>query len=221
MSIDREPHAPPNAKRDEALAFDWKSDQAPYSHAYLSGPVLALLSDLGARRVLDVGAGNGRLAARIAEAGMHVVGIEYNPEGVAIARRAYPDIAFHARGVQDDASDIVREEGMFDTVVSTEVIEHLYDPSQLLSFASQFLEPGGRLIVSTPYHGYWKNLALSVAGKWDFHHHPRKVGGHVKFWSRKQLALLMEENGFVVDRFVGAGRFPYLWKSMIMTAHRV
>ncbi len=41
-------------------------------------------------------------------------------------------------------------------------------------------------------------------------------GGHMKFWSKKTLRKLLEEQGFQVMRFVGCGRFPYLWKSMIV-----
>lgn len=54
----------------------------------------------------------------------------------------------------------------FDLVVSTEVIEHLYPPELLVRFARESLDPGGRLIVTTPHHGYWKNLALAATGKW-------------------------------------------------------
>jgi hypothetical protein len=45
-------------------------------------------------------------------------------------------------------------------------------------------------------------------------------GGHIKFWSRKTLAKLLAGVGFDVVDFAGCGRFPYLWKSMVMTARR-
>jgi len=43
-------------------------------------------------------------------------------------------------------------------------------------------------------------------------------GGHIKLWSRKTLSQLLSETGFRVVRFIGAGRMPFLWKSMIMIA---
>ena len=73
-------------------------------------------------------------------------------------------------------------------------------------------------MVSTPYHGYWKNLLLSVAGKWDSHHTALWDGGHIKFWSRSTLTKLLEANGFDVVDFKGAGRIYGLWKSMVLTA---
>jgi hypothetical protein len=88
-------------------------------------------------------------------------------------------------------------------------------------FARKLLPVGGYLVISTPYHGYLKNIALSIFNKWDKHHTVLWHGGHIKFWSRKTLTQLLQDNGFEVVGFVGAGRFPYLWKSMILVARAV
>jgi hypothetical protein len=73
----------------------------------------------------------------------------------------------------------------------------------------------------TPYHGYLKNLALSVFDKWDFHHTPLWHGGHIKFWSKRTLTQLLTDSGFDVVEFHGVGRLPYLWKSMVLVATKV
>jgi hypothetical protein len=77
---------------------------------------------------------------------------------------------------------------------------------------------GGELIISCPYHGYLKNLVMALAGKFDNHFTVLWDGGHIKFWSKKTLTQLLEEFGFEVIDFKGAGRFPYLWKSMFIKA---
>ncbi len=46
----------------------------------------------------------------------------------------------------------------FDVVLAIEVIEHLFYPNELAKSAKKCLHPGGSLIISTPYHGYLKNL---------------------------------------------------------------
>ncbi len=43
-------------------------------------------------------------------------------------------------------------------------------------------------------------------------------GGHIKFWSRKTITVLLEEFGFKILVFKGSGRIPYLWKSMFIKA---
>jgi hypothetical protein len=87
-----------------------------------------------------------------------------------------------------------------------------------MALARKALAPGGRFIVSTPYHGYLKNIALAVSGKFDRHFSVLWDGGHIKFFSRRTLAQMLADEGFEVVTFVGAGRLPLLWKSMIVEA---
>jgi SAM-dependent methyltransferase len=106
----------------------------------------------------------------------------------------------------------------FDTIISTEVIEHLYDPEAFIVFCKQALSSKGEIILSTPYHGYLKNLVLSIFNKWDSHLNPLWLGGHIKMWSAKTLSGALTNNGFTVTGFKGCGRIPYLWKSMLIKA---
>jgi len=57
-----------------------------------------------------------------------------------------------------------------------------------LGRVSQLLRPGGRLIISTPYHGNLKNPFIALSNKWDSHLSPPWDGGHIKLWSRKVSA---------------------------------
>jgi len=200
--------------------YGWNTSAGPQSCDYLGPAIEDALTRLGVRRVLDLGCGNGALAGQLARAGFDVVGVEYDAEGVAIARAAWPGLRFYNFGVQDDPGTLLAEEAPFDCVVSTEVIEHLYSPHLLPRFAHAVLKPGGKLVLTTPYHGYLKNLALAVAGKWDRHLTALWHGGHIKFWSRATLSALLQGEGFEVTGFRGVGRLPWLWKSMVLTAVR-
>ena len=57
-------------------------------------------------------------------------------------------------------------------------------------FAS--IKPGGFLILTTPYHGYLKNMTLSVINQWDAYLMVGSVGGHIKFFSPKTLKIMLE-----------------------------
>jgi len=59
-----------------------------------------------------------------------------------------------------------------------------------------------------------------LTNKWDAHLNPFWDGGHIKFWSRNTLSQLLNETGFGIVRFIGAGRLPFLWKSMIVVAQK-
>lgn len=201
--------------------FDCSPVEAPQYCSYVAPKVLQILKQLKARRVLDLGSGSGDMCGQLVAHGFDTVGVEYYAGAVLAARRAYPDIPFYGMGVHDDPAELMETEYPFDAVISTEVIEHLYCPDLLPQFAASVMSKGGYLILTTPYHGYLKNLALSLTDSWDSHFSPMWRGGHIKFWSRKTLTRLLADNGFEVVSFRGAGRLPYLWKSMVLVARKV
>ncbi|MEB3256227.1 MAG: class I SAM-dependent methyltransferase [Synechococcaceae cyanobacterium] len=196
--------------------YGWSTAEGPQSCEYLAPRILEILKRLNAKRVLDLGAGNGALCSLLTSSGYDAVGVEYDAQGVAIAKQTYPSTPFYRFGVQDDPNELLKHEARFDAVVSTEVIEHLFSPHFLPIYASAVLQEGGHIVISTPYHGYLKNMALSVMNAWDKHHTPLWHGGHIKFWSRNTLSQLLSENGFTLVGFAGVGRLPFLWKSMIL-----
>jgi 2-polyprenyl-3-methyl-5-hydroxy-6-metoxy-1,4-benzoquinol methylase len=204
-------------------ASEYGSDEASPAHAYLDQPILRLLASLpGAPsgiKVLDAGCGNGSLARQLSEKGFDVVGMDLEESGIVQARRSCPSIRFEVASVYDNMSSLFGRQ--FDAVVSLEVIEHLYDPRQFVTRVQECLRPGGMFVLSTPYHGYLKNVLIALAGEFDAHTAALVDGGHIKFWSQRTLSSLLEQNGFRVNSFIGAGRLPYLWKSMILAATRL
>jgi 2-polyprenyl-6-hydroxyphenyl methylase/3-demethylubiquinone-9 3-methyltransferase len=117
--------------------------------------------------------------------------------------------------------DLAGEFGRWPFVLCLEVVEHVCFPHRLAATLFDLCEPGARAVVSTPYHGYCKNLALSlVPGAWDRHHHPLSDHGHIKFWSERTLRSLLLQAGFTAVRFKRAGRIPALAKSMLAVAEK-
>src|ERR687898_947797 len=116
--------------------------------------------------------------------------------------------------------DLAGTYGTFPIVISLEVIEHCFSIKAYLETMFRLIEPGGLGIVSTPFHGYWKNLALSLADKWDTHHDPLWEGGHIKFFSEKTLTRALENAGFTNIGFRRAGRIPVVAKSTIAVFRR-
>lgn len=200
--------------------YGWDNEQGPESCNYITPEVIKIIKSLKVNRILDLGSGNGTLCGQLKNIGLSVVGVEYDKSGVEISKTNHKDINFYNFGVQDNPTELLRTEKKFDAVVSTEVVEHLFSPHLLPRYAHVVLNNGGYLVISTPYHGYIKNLALSIFDAWDKHHTPLWHGGHIKFWSKNTLGRLLADNGFEVVGFSGVGRLPYLWKSMILIAKK-
>ncbi len=189
-----------------------------HSHNYLLPTVFGLLGEPGQdRRLFELGCGNGSVAHELAGQGWDVTGVDPSVEGIAQAQAAYPALRLAQGSAYDD---LVSRYGRFPRVLSLEVVEHVYAPRHYARTLFDLVEPGGMAIVSTPYHGYLKNLALALSGRMDDHFTALWDHGHIKFWSMKTLSLLLAEAGFVDIRFERVGRIPALAKSMIAVAHK-
>jgi 2-polyprenyl-3-methyl-5-hydroxy-6-metoxy-1,4-benzoquinol methylase len=195
----------------------WQSPSAANGHSgeALADSLLATIKRLGyVRNVCDLGCGNGYLAGRLAELGYSVTGVDASASGVEVARRHHTGVKFVCARISADLASEFRSAD-FDLVVSSDVIEHLYSPSDLLETAAGLLRTRGHLLICTPYHGYLKNLALSISGRMDAHFTALWDGGHIKFFSVKTLSDLIVRHGFTDLSFSYYGRAPYLWKNMI------
>jgi len=194
--------------------FTWDVDGHSEAHGYILRPVLQMLEQFGAERVLDLGCGNGSLSNELARSGMQVTGVDFSDSGIARARANYPKVRFEQQDLCLPLDASYHQQ--FDAVISTEVIEHLLLPRKLMQNARAALKPGGLFIVTTPFHGYWKNLLLALTNGFDAHWHPLRDHGHIKFFSRDTLTTLFTESGFASLEFRTAGRIPLIAKSMIV-----
>lgn len=199
--------------------YGYQNANAGHMHERLWSGICRLVKFSPGMRVLDLGCGNGSFAERFLQKGCHVVGVDLSETGIAIARETHPHGRFEVLPVDDQVLTRLGEEP-FDVVVSTEVVEHLYDPRSYARGCFAAVRPGGQFVCSTPYHGYLKNLAISLANKWDRHLDPLWDGGHIKFWSPRTLRKLLGEAGFEKFQVAGVGRAPWFWMSMVMAAVR-
>jgi 2-polyprenyl-3-methyl-5-hydroxy-6-metoxy-1,4-benzoquinol methylase len=173
------------------------------------------------RTICDLGCGNGYLANRLADLGYYVIGIDASRSGIHLAKETYisNNLEFSCMPIDSRLSEKMQDKEL-DLVVSSDVIEHLYRPSDLIEVVLRLLKPAGHFLISTPYHGYLKNVALSLLNRWDFHHGVDWDGGHIKFFSVKTLKDLIERYGFENMHFYFYGRGRFLWKNMICHARK-
>lgn len=204
-------------------SYAFSSAAPSHAHSYLLPAVQQLLEHQAEglaepeRRLFDLGCGNGSVTAWVHDLGWSVIGVDPSENGIMHARVAYPHITIQRGSAYDD---LATQFGTFPVVLSLEVVEHLYDPRRYAQTLFSLVEPGGIAIISTPYHGYLKNLALALTGKMDAHFTALWDHGHIKFWSIASLSTLLTEAGFKDLRFNRVGRVPQLAKSMIAVAHK-
>jgi 2-polyprenyl-3-methyl-5-hydroxy-6-metoxy-1,4-benzoquinol methylase len=140
--------------------YGYSNDAATWSNAYLWPPVLRVLKRVAppVRSIFELGCGNGATARMLAAEGYSVTGVDPSTSGIAIARRHERDgLRFE---VGSTADDLAGKFGRFPVVISLEVIEHCSFAREFMRSFASLLAPGGVGLISTPYHGYLKNLAV-------------------------------------------------------------
>ena len=114
-----------------------------------------MASEVRGPRVLDVGCSDGIMELLLARRGLDVTGVEANSDALDLANKLLakePD-AVRARAslIHGDFIRATPVTGLFDSVVLGEILEHLDDPSELLSRSLEHLRPGGRIVITTPF----------------------------------------------------------------------
>jgi SAM-dependent methyltransferase len=168
----------------------------------------------GGSRVLDVGCGRGEFCEFFRQQGFHAVGSDISETAIRHASEAYPGITFHAGPIE---GLVAAYDESFDVVFSSEVIEHLFDVPGYLLTINRLLKPGGLFILTTPYHGFAKNVLIDLFG---FAKHYDPFGQHIRFFDRVGMRRCLHTFGFVSIRWAGYGRPWPLWKSMFVVARK-
>jgi hypothetical protein len=131
--------------------------------------VLASVTIARGARVLDAGCGNGFvLRELVARFGVEPWGHDNSESLRAIVQANVPGVRFHV----GDLGRLPHDDGFFDVVLSTDVLEHLEVPERTLAELVRVTRPGGQVLVSVP------------DGRRD------QGSGHVNFFSPEGLVRL-------------------------------
>lgn len=207
--------------REKSLSaeeFVWDTEGLTEVHGYVATPIVQQLKKKRVEKVLDLGCGNGAFSDILFQNGFAVTGLDFSLSGIEIAKRQYPKVHFEQHDTLVPLPP--QHRGDYDAVTAVEVVEHLLLPRKLMENAVLALKPNGLFILTTPYHGYLKNLSLALTNKLDDHWHPLRDYGHVKFFSKSTITQLFLECGFVNVQVLTVGRIPAFARSMIVVGSK-
>jgi ubiquinone/menaquinone biosynthesis C-methylase UbiE len=137
-----------------------------------------------ADRALDLGVGDGRLAAELKTA--QLTGADVSQVALDRAKQRLPGAALVL--VEPD-EPLPFADNEFDLVSCIETIEHIRDVQLAFSEIRRVLRPGGRLALTTPAASRWRFLVRGVE-------HP--FSPHVRAFTRRSLRTILETMGFQV-----------------------
>lgn len=202
-------------KKKNKSEYTWNSGNEDKSHPYLSKTLQKILNKLKYKnKLLDIGCGNGSLTKVLSKNFKSTFAIDTSKSAIYFAKKNnLKKVTFKVGTLQLHNKKFTRS--TFDTITAIEVIEHVYSPDQFLKDIKRIMNNKTNLIISTPFHGYFKNLLISILGKFDDHFNPLWEHGHIKFWSINTFMQLLSRNGFEIKEIYFSGRFYPFSKSMI------
>lgn len=160
------------------------------SHAYAE-----MLVGTG-NEVLDIGCGEGILAAKLSGNGNRVTGADILPRAAnESALEQYFSVDLN-HGIEPMVQTL--DGKTFDRVLLLDVIEHLLQPEPLLAQCRGLLKPDGRLILSVPNIA---NLTVRLSllfGRFDYTERGILDKTHVRFFTRKTVRRMLRENGYEI-----------------------
>jgi ubiquinone/menaquinone biosynthesis C-methylase UbiE len=162
-------------------------------------------------RALDVGCGTGEFTAAMVAAGAAAVGVEVAEAALERARARHPRLDFRLVALD---GPLPFDDGSFELVWASEVIEHVSDTARWLSEVRRVLVPRGRLLVTTPSHG---RLRVALGGIERF---SEPLGDHLHLYTRRSLRTLLEEFGFATVEVRAVEGPPLLRRRLFARAGR-
>lgn len=167
------------------------------------------------RKIIDVGCGKGEFVEYLHDLGFPAVGLDISVEALNKARALGDRGPYVAASLEEG---LPFAEASFGAAFCSEVLEHIFSVHSAISELNRVLLTDGLLILTVPYHGIVKNVAIALFG-FERHYNPNL--SHIRYFTRKSLAACLQRGGFRIVAVKGLGRrFPF-WMSLGIIAKKV
>jgi 2-polyprenyl-3-methyl-5-hydroxy-6-metoxy-1,4-benzoquinol methylase len=143
----------------------------------------------GNGRLLDVGCGAGRHIQQMSSLGWQCMGVDISTRAIENAKKLNPSATFVVGMI-----DNVEVGEKFDLISMHHVLEHVYDPRQVIERCFELLRPGGKLVVNVPNINSWE--AKWFGRRWKGLDIPR----HLLHFKESVLARLLSTAGFAIEK---------------------
>jgi len=149
--------------------------------------------------ILEAGCGAAAFTPYLAQHANRMLACDISSEQIKKNSVLFPDVHFFT---QDLGRPLAFKNNSIDVIWCSEVLEHLFDPAYAVSEFYRVLKPEGKLLVTVPYHGYFKNILIALF-KWDDHFSANNP--HIRFFTRKTISTVVNRAGFQSIRIETCG----------------
>ncbi|MBW2969578.1 class I SAM-dependent methyltransferase [Candidatus Woesearchaeota archaeon] len=193
---------------------DWVGRHS-YFKRHERSAIIAFLKKIKPKKILDFGCNSGLATSEFRKhTGAAVFGTDINKYALDYGRKKYPDVNFislkKAAGMK----------GFFDVIIVSNVLEHVPDCDETLSFLKGLLAPKGKLIISVPQE--------RIRGDCNIPHiflcslqNKKYTNPHLRVLKLKELNVLLEKEGMRIRDKMYVNMLPpfftkrYVWPSAL------
>jgi 2-polyprenyl-3-methyl-5-hydroxy-6-metoxy-1,4-benzoquinol methylase len=153
-----------------------------------------LTEKTGARKVYEVGCGEGNLSMRLHDRGWDIRGSDLEATSVAESNQQCTTRGILPKFEARSLFDLTREEASAELVICCEVLEHVPQTERALAILKSLANP--YLLLSVPREPIWRMLNLA-RGKYitDLGNTP----GHIQHWSSTNFVEMLRKTMKVVE----------------------
>ncbi|MGD2055104.1 MAG: class I SAM-dependent methyltransferase [Gammaproteobacteria bacterium] len=147
-------------------------------------------------RILEIGCSNGNtgaLALAMNKCGTYI-GVEIHE---AAALKAGEKISEVLTG-DVERMELPWEDNSFDTLILSEVLEHLVDPWKILRKLHPYLKPGALVFASSPNVSHHRIIRMLLKGEWNLTDDGIMDRTHLRWFTPKTFAAMFEDSGYEV-----------------------
>ena len=192
----------------EQLASRWWDRNSEFKPLHDINPLRAnwidKLAPVAEKNLLDVGCGGGILCEAMAQRGATVTGIDMGDAPLAVGNlhklESCLDINYVKATAEDYAEDYA---GAFDTVTCLEMLEHVPDPSSVVTACAKMTKPGGTIFFSTINRNPKSYLLAVIGVEYILRMLPKGTHEYAKFIRPSELGEWIRNAGLEVTHMTG------------------
>ena len=159
---------------------------------------------LAGKRILDVGCGGGLLSEGMAVRGANVTGIDLSEKPLGVAKlhllESGQKVDYRKISVEQLADEMP---GAFDAVTCLEMLEHVPNPSSVVTACARLVKPGGQVFLSTLNRNPKSYLLAVVGAEYILGMLPKGTHDYAKFIKPSELSRWAKLANLEPDEIVG------------------
>ena len=169
----------------------YPTKQSRYSSHYYALKMVGANQD-----VLDIGCGEGFLAAELVKSGNRVTGVDILPQ----ASESSALESYYRADLEEGLDGVVEQLNgkRFSCLLLLDVLEHLRYPERILAQCHNLLRPEGRIIVSVPNIANITICLMLLSGRFDYTERGILDKTHLRFFTRRTARAMLKEAGYRV-----------------------